>query len=276
MNLVRLEQSLSQWVKNDEYESFFKDWLNDSVDQVAADYELPGLKLRQPVGFVCKDDEWLYSLPEFESAWVTGTAYVADNMVSNDSSNYRCILGHTAGASSEPGTGASWETYWDLTASNVGAYQKKLFEARDSDYNTIQIVRKSQDLRSIDEDHSESDDHVTHVCAEEKDLMIYPMADETIWLWFWRRPVRMVDKWDVPEGIPEDFHERVIIPKTMIKIFEMQANMTFKVAPFGSLEYWRKKYREGILGSDLGDPGMVNFFNKTTPPRRRGGRNPLP
>uniref|UniRef100_A0A6M3IFK3 Putative tail tubular protein n=1 Tax=viral metagenome TaxID=1070528 RepID=A0A6M3IFK3_9ZZZZ len=276
MNLVRLEELLAQWVKNDEYEPFFKEWMNSAVDEVAADYELPDLKLRDPVGFVCKETEWLYTVPGFEKAWVVDKAYVSGNMVSSDSSNYRCILGHTSGAGSEPGSGASWETYWELTASNVGAYQKKLFEARDSDYNTINIRRRSQDIRIIDPDHSETGDNITDICIEDKSLMTYPMATETIFLWYWRRPTPMVESYDVPEGIPEDFHERVIIPKTMIKVFEMQANMTFKPAPFGSLEYWRKKYREGVLGSDLGDPGMVNFFSKSTPPRRRGGRNPLP
>jgi hypothetical protein len=276
MNLVRLQESLAQWVNNDEYEPFFKEWMNSAVDELAADYELPGLKLKDPVGFVCKNTEWLYSMPDFEVSWVTGKVYVVGGMVSYGASNYRCILGHTAGATSIPGSGATWATYWELTASNVGAYQKKVFEARDSDYNLIHIVRKSQDLRSMDTDHSETGDNVTHINVEEKDLSIYPMATETIYLWYWRRPVQMADSWDTPDGIPEDFHERVIIPKTMVKVFEMQANMTFKQAPFGSLEYWRRKYKEGILGSDLGDPGMVNFFSKSTPPRRKGGRDPLP
>lgn len=49
--------------------------------------------------------------------WVTSTAYVVGEKVSNDGSSYVCILGHTSGASSEPGTGGSWSTYWNLIAS---------------------------------------------------------------------------------------------------------------------------------------------------------------
>jgi len=56
------------------------------------------------------------------TAWATSTAYVADDVVSNTdagfysgaSVNYRCIVGHTSGASTEPGVGASWRTNWEL------------------------------------------------------------------------------------------------------------------------------------------------------------------
>ncbi|MBK8051092.1 MAG: hypothetical protein IPK16_30735 [Anaerolineales bacterium] len=43
-------------------------------------------------------------------------------VVTNGGSYYRCILAHTSGASSEPGVGASWATYWDLlTLPSVGS-----------------------------------------------------------------------------------------------------------------------------------------------------------
>lgn len=46
------------------------------------------------------------------SAWVTGTAYVVNNYVKVSTTIYRCISSHTSGATTEPGTGASWETKW--------------------------------------------------------------------------------------------------------------------------------------------------------------------
>jgi hypothetical protein len=48
--------------------------------------------------------------------WVTSTAYAVDDAVENGGASYICILAHTAGATDEPGVGASWETYWDLVA----------------------------------------------------------------------------------------------------------------------------------------------------------------
>ncbi len=53
---------------------------------------------------------------DWESAWQTSTAYALNDGVSNDGSSYICTQAHTSGASTEPGTGASWASYWDLLA----------------------------------------------------------------------------------------------------------------------------------------------------------------
>ncbi len=45
-------------------------------------------------------------------AWVTATLYAVDSVVLSGSLVYRCILAHTSAATSEPGTGATWSTYW--------------------------------------------------------------------------------------------------------------------------------------------------------------------
>lgn len=45
-------------------------------------------------------------------AWASGTVYAAYDYVQNDGLIYRCLSGHTAAAGNEPGTGASWATYW--------------------------------------------------------------------------------------------------------------------------------------------------------------------
>ena len=51
------------------------------------------------------------------AAWVTATAYVDGDRVTVEDANgitrgYVCTSNHTSGASTEPGTGASWETVW--------------------------------------------------------------------------------------------------------------------------------------------------------------------
>ncbi len=53
---------------------------------------------------------------QWQGAWLTATAYVELDTVENDGSSYICTAGHTSGASTEPGTGASWATVWDLVA----------------------------------------------------------------------------------------------------------------------------------------------------------------
>lgn len=57
----------------------------------------------------------------WEAAWITSTFYSALDAVENGGSAYICILQHTSGASTEPGVGASWTTYWSLMASEGDA-----------------------------------------------------------------------------------------------------------------------------------------------------------
>lgn len=40
------------------------------------------------------------------------STFSESSQVTNDSVNYRCILSHTSAATTEPGTGANWTTYW--------------------------------------------------------------------------------------------------------------------------------------------------------------------
>lgn len=55
-------------------------------------------------------------LVNWRSAWVTATAYAQDDGVSRNGSSYRCTASHTSGATTEPGTGASWATVWEVIA----------------------------------------------------------------------------------------------------------------------------------------------------------------
>ena len=55
----------------------------------------------------------------WQGAWATSTSYSLNDMVSNDGTAYICTQAHTSGAASEPGTGGSWESYWDLFASST-------------------------------------------------------------------------------------------------------------------------------------------------------------
>ncbi|MCP4381412.1 MAG: hypothetical protein GY798_08345, partial [Hyphomicrobiales bacterium] len=52
----------------------------------------------------------------WQGAWLSSTTYAVLDAVENDGSSYVCKLAHTAAAANEPGVGASWSTYWDLSA----------------------------------------------------------------------------------------------------------------------------------------------------------------
>jgi hypothetical protein len=59
-----------------------------------------------------KDGGQIIRTVDNTNAWVTSTVYSVDNAVKNGGLIYRCILAHTSGSTTEPGTGASWSTYW--------------------------------------------------------------------------------------------------------------------------------------------------------------------
>ncbi|MHB9110746.1 MAG: hypothetical protein ACYDCO_27145 [Armatimonadota bacterium] len=50
-----------------------------------------------------------------QGAWLTGTAYAITpdiDWVTHNGNSYACILAHTSGATTEPGVGVDWATYW--------------------------------------------------------------------------------------------------------------------------------------------------------------------
>lgn len=53
----------------------------------------------------------------WRGAWLTSTAYAVNDGTSNGGSSYICTQAHTSGASTQPGVGASWASYWQVLAS---------------------------------------------------------------------------------------------------------------------------------------------------------------
>lgn len=48
--------------------------------------------------------------------WTTSTGYTEGEAVSNNGTSYVVIQDHTSGATTEPGVGANWQTYWMVLA----------------------------------------------------------------------------------------------------------------------------------------------------------------
>ena len=85
---------------------------------------------------------------DWQGAWLTATAYVVADAVSNNGSSYRCKLGHTSGASSEPGSGGSWSTYWDLLASK-GTSGAGTGDMAASDYDPANVFEQLVGVTAI-------------------------------------------------------------------------------------------------------------------------------
>lgn len=52
----------------------------------------------------------------WQGAWALSTGYLADDIVENDGSSWLCILANTSDATTEPGAGVNYLTYWNLMA----------------------------------------------------------------------------------------------------------------------------------------------------------------
>jgi hypothetical protein len=217
MNLLRLKEELSFYVKNtSQFEEYFEDWINDAVLEIASDFELPELKLREPATLNTTESNWLYDLP--------------------------------------------------------ATYHKKVFKCRNSRGDRLTVGRRIQTIEELDYDHDETDDYVTTIAVEAGQIAIFPMADDTLSLWYYRLPVAMTDDDDTPDGIPSMFHERVILPKVIIKNSAILQDLTLQYPP----EYFRRMYSEGLYGSPAGDVGMINYLAKSKGMKRHGGSDPLP
>jgi hypothetical protein len=154
-------------------------------------------------------------------------------------------------------------------------FQKKLFRCADSDYNEIKVYRTLEYLDRLDMDHDDIGDHVTMVAVTDTQIGVYPKANETLNLWYYRKPVVLARASDVPTCIPEAYHARVIIPKVMLKAYEHLQDQVENFDTKG-LQYWQGKLAAGLNGSRIDGPGLINYLSKVQGgSRRTGGRDPV-
>lgn len=64
MNLGSMETALAELVKDDSLSPGFAQNINDAILELAADFELPGLKLLDPVTLSVDNTKWLWPMPE--------------------------------------------------------------------------------------------------------------------------------------------------------------------------------------------------------------------
>ena len=64
MNLGELERELREILTDRSLAKLFKDWINNAILELAADYDLPTLKLMDAQEFDVTDDNWLFKAPD--------------------------------------------------------------------------------------------------------------------------------------------------------------------------------------------------------------------
>lgn len=63
----------------------------------------------------------LSATPSWEGAWVTATAYVVNDIVSNDGSSYICVEAHTSGTFSTDLSASKWELFAQKGSAGAGS-----------------------------------------------------------------------------------------------------------------------------------------------------------
>jgi hypothetical protein len=154
-------------------------------------------------------------------------------------------------------------------------YHQGFVKCRNLNWDTVTILGSLDDLDSWDIDHDETGEAITHVAVRDRKLGVFPKANDTARLWFSNKPEVLDLPTDRIICIPEQFQRRVIIPKVVILAFPIIMDMGVDM-PHKSLAYWQGKYSEGLFGSPKGEIGMVPWLAAQRPPRRHGGRQPLP
>jgi hypothetical protein len=223
MNLGELENALKRAVQDPSIEDLLVGWINNAILELAADFELPALKLRTPTPLTITTANWLYDLPD--------------------------------------------------------DFQKNLFMCATADYSEISRYRTLSYLDRLDMDHDEIADHPSAVAWVEGDegnqLGVYPKANDTLYLWYYKKPALLVKPSDIPSCIPESYHYRAILPKATVKAYE---HLQDQVENFDikGLQYWQAKLTAGLRGSPVEGIGLINYLSKTQGgPRRTGGRDPV-
>ena len=223
MNLEAMERLMAVVVQDDSLAPEFARKINDSILEVAADFDLPALKMIAPVSLPVTSADWLYELPE--------------------------------------------------------DFHKHLFRCADRDYIPVKVHGHFEDLDRLDINHDEVADRITSVAVaysgDKPHLGIFPMADDTLHLWYYRKPAVLKKPEDVCDCIPPEFQERVLFPKVVIKNYQLLQDQIENFDP-KPLTYWEGKLKEGFYGSPQGPIGFINFLAKEKGgPRRRGGRDPI-
>ena len=223
MNLGELERAVKRAVQDRSLEEHYVGWINNAILELAADFELPALKVRSPVSLTITTDDWLYSLPS--------------------------------------------------------DFHKNLFRCTDSNYDEIRRYRTLDYIDGLDLDHDETGDHPTAVAWVEGDegnqIGVYPKANDTLYLWYYKKPTTLTRPTDTPTCIPSAYHSRAILPKTILKAYEHLQDQVENFDQKG-LAYWQQKLVGGLRGSPVEGVGLIKYLSKAQGgSRRTGGLDPV-
>jgi len=174
----------------------------------------------------------------------------------------------------------NWQ--YNLTAATHASgftFHKKLFKVTNDLFETgMRIDTDLQIIDEIDPDHGDTGTDVQRVAYELEAhnnaiLGIWPMAVDTLSLWFYRRPTTMTADTDIPE-FPDAHHFDVLIPRLVLRAFRAWPELATEGGAGDNtraLVLWTQRYHAGIYG-DGTSIGLLDTLRKSRPVRQRGPR----
>lgn len=175
-------------------------------------------------------------------------------------------------------TTAAWQ--YNLTVATHASgftFHKKLYRVTNALFETgMRINTDLNILDDIDPDHNETGTNVQRV-AYELDLHnnavlgIWPMANETLSLWFYRRPNFLDADNEIPE-FPDAYHSSVLLPRVVLRAFRLWPELATEGGAGDSARafaWWNARLHEGLYGN-ASAPGLLNALRKSRPVRARG------
>jgi len=226
VNLEELTLDLKQILRDPTVESSFPTWLNDSMTELAGEFELPALRLREAATLTTTTSAWLYDLAD--AVHPSGYEYMK-----------RCFR---VSSTAVP-TGFTLET--DMSV-----------------------------LYDIDPERDDTGDSVQRVVLDGDQVGVSPLASDSLSVWYYRRPLPMEDEDDEPDGIPDAYHYRVLIPKVVLRCFRVYPELATESVNDGTqaLVLWTQRLREGLYGNgyEIGLLDALQKANRPYGPRVRG------
>ena len=227
MDFARLKLEVQNVVRNPTVDTSLGNWLNDAVSELAAEYELPVLRLREPATVTTTTANWVYNLS----------------------------------AATHPSSYTYQKKVWRVTSATVqqGYGLEPEFVAFDD----------------IDRDHTQTGSAVQRVAIEGDQLGIYPKANDSLRLCFYRKPVAMVANGDLPDGIPEPYHYKVLVPYVVLRCMRLYPDDLAEALPGDNtraLARWTGLLNQGLYGNGT-EIGLLHYIQKAqrvATPRVRG------
>jgi hypothetical protein len=143
-------------------------------------------------------------------------------------------------------------------------YQKKLTLVTSATVQQGFIIEHLHDLDFTDPTHSDTGDAVLRIAVDADQLGVYPLASDTLSVWCYRRPVDMSADSDQPDGLPEPYHWRVLVPYVILRAFRLFPDYAFEApaANTGALQRWTAILNQGLYG-DGHALGLLDYIKKS-------------